>query len=185
MMSRKLKDDFTLSDEVDERGNSRRVSTYIGPVFDLDIDQRRLNQLKVLAAFLYIGGLASHLAAGFLPHSASYQWYVSIPYAVAFLPIGLLGFALLRLPRETHNLGRYQTEASFTRGRLYTLFAAGLAFFSAAGLALYLLLNRKPFASQSDFLYLLLEIFVLIMFFSLSARLNQVRISTQVDNNAN
>lgn len=184
-MSKKFKDDFTLTTEVDERGNSRRVSTYIGPVFDLDIDQASLNRLKVLAAFLYIGGLASHLAAGFLPHSASYQWYVSIPYALAYLPIGLLGFALLRLPKETQNLGRYQTETSFTRGRIMALLALGLSIFSAAGMALFMLLSKKSLAAQPDYQYLLLEIITSVMFLCLFTKLNQVRISTRVDNNAN
>ena len=184
-MSKKFKDDFTLTTEVDERGKSRQVSTYIGSVFDLDMDLAGLNRFKILAVFLYIGGLASHLAAGFLPHSATNHWYVSMPYTLAYLPIGLLGFALLRLPRETQNLKRYQTEASFTRGRLYALFALGLFFLSAAGLILFLLLNTKPFASQPDYLYLMLETFALLMFFSLFTQLNRVRITTRVDNNAN
>lgn len=184
-MSKKFKDDFTLTTEVDERGNSRRVTTYIGPVFDLDIDQAGLNRLKVLAALLYMGGLASHLAAGFLPHSATNLWYVSIPYVMAYLPIGLLGFALLRLPKETQNLGRYQTEASFTRGRLYTLFAMGLFIFSAAGLALFKFISKSSFAAQPDYQYLLLEIIASAMFLCLLTKLNQVRISTRVDNNAN
>ncbi len=184
-MSRKFKDDFTLTTETDDQGHSRQVSTYIGAVSDLDLDKDGLGRLKVLAAFLYIGGLASHLAAGFLPHSASYQWYVSIPYALVYLPIGLLGFALLRLPKQTFNLMRYQTEASFTRGRLYALFALSLTVFSAAGLALFLLLTQKPLSTQANYGYLLLEIMSALMFLILFTKLNQVRIFTRVDNDAN
>jgi len=183
-MSKKFKDDFTLSTETDAQGRDRQVSTYIGPVFDLDIDQASLNRLKVLAAFLYIGGLVSHVAAGFLPHSASNLWFVSLPYALAYLPIGLLGFALLRLPKETHKLGRFQTEPSFTRGRIMALLAMGLSIFSAAGLVLFKLLSKNSFAAQPDYLYLLLEIFASSLLLSLFSKLNQVRISTRVDNSA-
>jgi len=184
-MSRKFKDDFTLTTEVDERGKSRQVSTYIGPIIDLDIDQAGLKRIKILAAFLYIGGLASHLAAGFLPHSATNLWYVSIPYALAFLPIGLLGFALLRLPWQAQNLMRYQTESSFTRGSQYAMVTMGLTIISAVGLALFILLTQKSFTLQANYGYLLLEITSALMFFNLFSNLNQVRISTRVDNNAN
>ncbi len=184
-MSKKFKDDFTLIDEVDERGKSRQVSTYIGQVFDLDIDQAGLNRFKILVVLLYILGLASHLAAGFLPHSATNLWYVSIPYTLAYLPVGLLGFALLRLPRETQNLKRYQTEASLIRGRLYAVISLGLSIISAAGLALFMFLTQKPLSTQPDFAYLLLEMMAALMFLILFTKLNQVRISTRVNNNAN
>jgi len=184
-MSKKFKDDFTLNTETDAQGRDRQVSTYIGPVFDLDIDRASLNRLKLLAAFLYIGGLASHLAAGFLPHSAINLWFVSLPYAVAYLPIGLLGFALFRLPRETQNLARYQTEASFTRGRIFATFALVLQIICAIGLTFFLLLTKRSLADRPNYLFLLLEIFASVMFFCLLTQLNQIRISKRVDNNAN
>jgi MFS family permease len=175
-MSKKFKDDFTLTTETDDQGHTRQVSTYIGSVFDLEINQASLNRLKVLATFLYVGGFASHVAAGFLQHSASYQWFVSIPYALAFLPIGLLGFALVRLPKETQNLRRYQTEASFTRGCTMAIFALGLIWLSAVGLALFVLLNGGSLTARPDYLYLFLEIFSSIMFLLLFTQLNRVKI---------
>jgi MFS family permease len=184
-MSNKLKDDFTLTTEVDEHGKSRQVSTYIGPIFDLDLDQMGLNRIKMLVVFLYIGGIASHLAAGFLAHSAANLWYVSIPYALAYLPIGLLGFALLRLPREVQNLKRYQTETSFTRGRQFAMIAMGFSTFSALGLAFFMLLTQKAFEAPVDYGYILLELISALMFFNLFTKLNQVRISTRIENKAN
>ncbi|HSN94767.1 MAG TPA: hypothetical protein VLR89_06860 [Anaerolineaceae bacterium] len=184
-MSKKFKDDFTLTTETDDQGHSRQVSTYIGSFFDLEIDQAGLSRLKVLAAFLYIGSLVSHVAAGFLPHSATNLWFVSLPYAVAYLPIGLLGFALLRLPRETQNLARYQTEGSFTRGRMFAAFALVLQIICTVGLAFFLLLTKGSLAAKPNYLFLLLEIFASVMCFGLLTQLNQIRISKRVDNNAN
>jgi|GEM_PF-2628696 len=183
-MSKKFKDDFSLKTETDDQGRTRQVSTYIGSVFDLEINQASLNRLKILAAFLYMGGFASHVAAGFLQHSASYQWFVSIPYTLAFLPIGLLGFALVRLPKETQNLARYQTEASFTRGRMMTLFILGLIWLNSAGLVLYMLFNGRSFTARPDYLYLFLEMFSSIMFLNLFSRLNRVRIQIRIAHNA-
>ena len=183
-MSKKFKDDFTLTTETDAQGRDRQVSTYIGQIFDLDIDKASLNRLKVLAAFLYIVGLASHLAAGFLPHAATNLWYVSLPYALAFLPIGLLGFALVRLPRETQDLKRYETESSFTRGKTMALLALGLILLSGLGLVLFLLFTGKSFTARSDYLYIFLEIFSTIMFLNLFNRLNRVRIHLKSTENS-
>ena len=182
-MSKKFKDDFTLTTETDEQGHSRQVSKYIGTISDLDMDKASLARLKVLATFFYIGGLASHLAAGFLPHSATNLWFVSMPYALAFLPIGLLGFALVRLPRETQNLKRYETEASFTRGRMMALFILVLLWLGAAGLALFLLFTGGTFTAQPNYLYLFLELFSSIMFLNLFTKLNQVRIKIRAEEN--
>ena len=184
-MSKKFKDDFTLTTETDDQGHDRLVSTYIGTISDLEIDKASLGRLKVLSAFLYIGGLASHVAAGFLPHSATNLWYVSIPYALAYLPIGLLGFALARLPKETQNLKRYETEASFTRGRMMTLFILVLLWLNAAGLTLFLLITGRTFTARPDYLYLFLEILSSIMFLNLFTKLNQGKIKTRADENIN
>jgi hypothetical protein len=183
-MSKKFKDDFTLTTEIDDRGRSRQVSTYVGALFDLEINQTSLDHLKIMAALLYIIGLASHVGAGFLQHSASFQWFVSLPYVLAFLPIGLLGFALVRLPKDTQNLKRYQTEASFMRGRIMAIFAIGLIWLNAVGLAVFVLVNGGSLTSRPDYLYLFLEIFSSIMFLILFKKLIQVKIQEKMDHNA-
>ncbi|MEA4812872.1 MAG: hypothetical protein VB108_09915 [Anaerolineaceae bacterium] len=177
----KYKEDYTLITRTDEKGHSKQSVQYNGPLFDLEMSPADLLGLKRLAALLFAGAAASHLGAGFLPHRASYQWYVSLPYAAAYLPIFFLGMALLRLPRQTRALERCQTDSSFNKGRSASLAAIVLLAVGLPGFLLHCFFISGPAFGLLEGIYLILETLSLLMLLGLFSKLNRVRIVKRVD----
>jgi len=128
---KKYADDYEIVIVEDEKGNEKKTTVYRGAYYEIDVDQQRLDQLRGLSRFLLLGTALLHVGAGFVANPGMYQFYISLPYVLSFLPLYFLAEGMLRIPKEKRPFRSDEVGLSFGRMQkaspfLFFLLAAGV-----------------------------------------------------------
>ncbi len=167
MSLKKYADDYEIIEALDEKGNQKTITVYRGPYFELRPDQADVAKFKRHSLLLLIGVTFLHLSAGFVNNSGMYQFYIALPYVIAFFPILYITRGIFRLPKQVHDLHRDTVELSFGRMKIssYALTTIlGIELLGEFGFILFLI-NKGQ--GLPDYLFLLLEIFALVGIFAM------------------
>ncbi len=115
--------DYRLLETVDERGRIRVESQYIGRYYVFAAGAEAVRREKRRLLGLCALGWAAFLAALLPVSTAMHTAYISIPFAFAALPLGMLTASLLELPTDgapmEHRLAD-RTENSLPPRALFT-----------------------------------------------------------------
>ena len=112
---KKYADDYEIVIVEDEKGNEKKTTVYRGAYYEIDVDQQRLDQLRGLSRFLLLGTALLHVGAGFVANPGMYQFYISLPYVLSFLPLYFLAEGMLRIPKEKRRFRSDEVGLSFGR----------------------------------------------------------------------
>lgn len=173
---KKYADDYEIVIVEDEKGNEKKTAVYRGQYFEIDVDQGRLDQLRGFNRLLLLGTALLHIGAGFVANPGMYQFYISLPYVLAFLPLYLTAEGILRMPKEKRPFRSDEVGLSFGRVQkaspfLFFLLAAGVV-----GTLIFIIgFAAEPF--PKEWLYLLIETGALVCVFLILQAQKRIQVS--------
>lgn len=141
MLSGKYSKDYTLREELDERGRLRTVADYVGDYYRyvLPRDRRGLPLAAALVALCAVALLVPLLAVA----PVLRVWYVMIPLALAIAPVALLAQWCIRLLTLGEKL-THERRDQIERLAPWSFLAALLAAVSLAGQIVYAATGQGP-----------------------------------------
>jgi len=155
---KKYSEDYDIDIVVDDKGRSKDIAVYIGDYYDVSLDEagvprfRKINlALLVLIAFWHLGG-------GFIGNPGMYQFYVALPYVVAFFPIVYLASGIINLPREKRNYKRDEIGLSFDRIKTMSIISMAILGVGVLGEIVFIAFFASTPDRILEFLYLSLEL---------------------------
>lgn len=159
---RKFSEDYEIIVNQNENGKETKTVRYKGKYYEVLLDEAgiirfRKNSLLLLAAIIIL-----HITSGFLGNQGMYQFYVALPYVLAFFPLIYLSAGLLRLPKEKRNYQRDEIEFSYYRIKTASIFLAILLGIEVIGEIAFLLFANATQSYEMDFSFLLIEILIFI-----------------------
>ena len=112
---KKYKDDYEIVFTMDENGRETSEAVYRGKYFEVSLDEDGLLQFRRQAFLLLAVIVVLHFLGGFVDNQGMYQFFVSLPYVIGFLPMFYFGEGVFRLPKEKRKYRREEVERSFDR----------------------------------------------------------------------
>ncbi len=155
---KKYSEDYDIDIVTDDKGRTKDVAVYKGDYYDVSLDEagvprfRKINlALLVLIAFWHLGG-------GFIGNPGMYQFYVALPYVVAFFPIVYLAAGIINLPREKRNYKRDEIGLSFNRIKTMSIISMAILGVGVLGEIVFIAFVASTPDRILEFLYLSLEL---------------------------
>lgn len=118
---RKYSKDYKIVVTEDKKGREKKTAVYQGKYYEINVEERRLKALKIFCLILSALVILIHIGSGFVANPGMYQFYVSIPYVFAFLPLYFLASGVLRLPTRRRKFRRDEIDLSFKRTDTWAL----------------------------------------------------------------
>jgi len=87
MAAKKYADDYENVITTDEKGQERKKAVYRGEYYEVALDARQIKTFRNQSLALAIAILILHVVGGFIGNLGMYEFYVSLPYVFAFLPL--------------------------------------------------------------------------------------------------
>lgn len=178
---RKHADDYETVYTIDEKGNEKSTAVYRGIFFEIDQDKDDIIRFRRNCFILLAVIVAVHISGGFVANLGMYQFYIGLPYVLAFFPMLYLAMGIFRLPREKRLFRRDEIDLSF--GRIKTTNLILLLFFAAGviGELVFLLLMADGKQIGLETLYLAIEILAVTLSFILLRSQKQIQIKPAVN----
>jgi len=179
MMFKRYADDYENIDEVDETGRERRRTVYRGKYFEVDFSEEELVRFKRISVAALIVLWLNHVAGGFVANKGMYQFYIALPYVVAFFPLVYMAASVLRLPTEKRLYRRDEIGLSFEKARKSGTFALILFILGAVGEIAFMVFFAERATFSLEILYLTTALISTAASFFIVRRFKAVRIHEQ------
>lgn len=150
-------DDYETVVTSDEQGHEKKIAVYRGNYFEVALDEEgiihfRRNCFVLLAAIVVL-----QISGGFVGNQGMYQFYVAIPYVLAFFPLLYMAAGVLRLPKEKRKYRRDEIGLSFNRMKTASIVLMVFLGIGVLGEIMFLLFVSVKDQSVLEYLYLALE----------------------------
>lgn len=156
---RKYAEDYEIGIELDKKGREKKVALYVGQFFDVSLDEPQLKRFRLVSMLLLGLVITAQVAGGFVGNLGMYAFFISLPYACAFLPIYFLIMSVFRLPSEKRDFRREEVELSFKRLKTHSIVLLILAALGVIGEAVFLIWFINGVYSR-EWIYLGLEVLI-------------------------
>ena len=167
----KLQDEYEIEVSTDKNGRERNTAVYRGEFFTINLDKTeflRFRQTSV--AYLSIITVL-HVLAGFINNQGMRQFYVSLPYTIAFFPLLYLGMGIFHLPKTKLKFQSDEVRLSFDRMKTASISLLALLGVGIIGELVYLIGFSLPGKRNTEFLFFILEFLpFLLTYFLLRSR---------------
>ena len=158
MVKKRYPDDYETVVTADEEGRERKKAVYRGDYFEFTLDQDGLLNFR-RKCFLLLAAIAGlHFASGFVNSQGMYQFYVALPYVLAFFPLMYMAAGIFRLPKEKRQYRRDEIGLSFERVKTTShvlLFLLGIGILGEIAFLLFLSIQDQR---TMEYLYLALQL---------------------------
>jgi len=114
MAAKKYADDYENVTATDIKGRERKEAVYRGEYYTVNLDAEEIKPFQRKSLIITAGILILHLLGGFIGNRGMYQFYVSLPYVFAFLPLYFMFSGALRIPKEKRRYHRDETSTSYS-----------------------------------------------------------------------
>ncbi len=155
---RKYTDDYENVVTEDEKGREKTTAVYRGVYFEILLDEEELRKVKRNTLLLLAGVCILHVMAGFVGNPGMYQYYISLPYVLAFFPLLYLALGLFLLPRGKRKYRRDEIGHSYYRARTSSLVLLIFVSIAVLGTIGFTLFSAEAEKRLLEYLYLSYEI---------------------------
>jgi hypothetical protein len=155
---RKYADDYEIEITEDAKGREKKVAVYRGAYYEIAANEKQIKTFRLLSILLTLVTAALHIAGGFVANQGMYQFYVALPYVIAFLPLYFLAAGVFRLPNQKRLLRRDEYGLSFERMKKASISLLVLLLVGVLGEIVFLIFFAAGDYSR-EIIYLFLEIF--------------------------
>lgn len=154
---KKYRDDYETIVVTDEHGREKEETVYRGAYFTVSSDGPSIVQFKRYSLLLLVVFIILHIGGGFLNNRGMYQFYVALPYAIAFFPLIYLTEAVLRLPKEKQFYRHDEVGRSFDRLKTSNTILLALLIVGVLGEVVFLLFFSNGAQLAQELLFLMFE----------------------------
>jgi hypothetical protein len=117
-----------------------------------------------------------HVGGGFVGNQGMYQFYVALPYVLAFLPLMYMAMSILRLPKEKRRYRRDEIGLSFDRMKTTSILLMILLVAGVLGEIAFLLFMSDGSQNMLEYFYLALETFAVVAVYFLTSLQRQIQV---------
>jgi hypothetical protein len=158
MVGRRFIKDYELSSSVDENGREKRSLVYLGDYYSVSFKRGSLKSYRILSFTLLAIIIVFHLGSGFINSNGMRQFYILLPYVLAFLPLYYMAAGIIALPKATRTYRRDEMVLSFERIRSASRVLAIIFAGEVIGALIFLIFGARSTAIQRELAFLLLSI---------------------------
>lgn len=155
---KKYINDYKTILSVNEKGEQIRTYEYQGDYFKLPFSNAQMQKIKLNFLLTLAGIILAHIAGGVMNNSGMRQFYVAIPYVLAFLPIFNLVRSGIRLPVEERKYRREEIGVTYERFDNHSLTLLVFLGICLVGEVVFLLFFSQGGATASEFYFLAAEL---------------------------
>jgi hypothetical protein len=176
MPTKRYSDDYETVITIDEKGNEKKTAVYRGEYFEFDLDENGIFDFRKKCFLLLAAITLLHVGGGFVGNQGMYQFYVALPYVLAFLPLMYMAMSILRLPKTKRRYRRDEIGLSFDRMKTTSILHMILLVAGILGEIAFLLFMSDGSQNMLEYLYLALITFASVAVYSLNRLQGQIRI---------
>jgi len=174
---RKFTEDYEIVVKEDENGKEIKTVVYIGKYYELLLDEAAIHRYRKNCLMLLIAITILHITSGFLGNQGMNQFYVALPYVIAFFALTYSFAGVFRLPKEKRNYQHDEVELSYTRIKTASVFLVVLLGIEVLGEIVFLLFAGAVQSFEQEFSFLLIEILLFIGSYLLVYLQKQIQIN--------
>lgn len=163
MGMKKYLDDYKTILSVNDKGEQVRTYEYEGDYFRLPFNSAQMQKFKIIYLFLLAGIIILHIAAGFVNNDGMRRFFVSIPYALTFLPFFNLLRSGIRLPVDERSYRREEIGVTYERFNNHSLFLLIILAVCLAGEVVFLLFFSNGMPASDEIVFLAAELAALAL----------------------
>lgn len=160
-MKRNL-EDYETTLVTDEKGHQTLTTTYRGDYFEISLEKDQLGRFKNTCLLLVVVSMFLHIGGGFVANPGMYQFYVAIPYVLAFLPLFHMVLGTCYLPGEKRKYRRGEIRDSFERIRVASITFVILSAIGVLSETTFILFPPVKVQMGLDLIYIILELLAII-----------------------
>jgi len=157
MAAKKYADDYENVITTDEKGQERKKAVYRGEYYEVALDARQIKTFRNQSLALAIAILILHVVGGFIGNLGMYEFYVSLPYVFAFLPLYFIFSGALRIPKEQRKYHRDEIGLSYNHMKNAGTALVILLLIVVVGEGVFMLLTEQTLEGGMEYLFLSLE----------------------------
>lgn len=173
---RKYTEDYEIVVNQDENGKETKTVVYKGKYFELLLDEAGISRFKKNCFLLLAAIIVLHITSGFLGNQGMYQFYIALPYVIAFFALTFLSAGLFRLPKEKRPYKRDEIELSYYRIKTASILLAVLLGIEVLGEIAFLLFTGTIRSYEQELSFLFIEILIFIGSYLLITLQKQIQI---------
>ena len=165
----------------DDKGYEKQIAVYHGDYFELALDKEGIVHFRRYCVLLLAAIVVMHISGGFVGNRGMYQFYIALPYVIAFFPLLYLAAGILRLPKEKRKYRREEIGLSFDRMKTASIILMIFLGIGVLGEITFLLFVLVGDQSVLEFLYLSLEALAAAAVYFLISLQRHIHIQTCID----
>ena len=150
--------DYETVTTTDEKGDEKEIVVYRGAYFEFALDEEGIAHFRRNSFLLLAVILVLHTSGGFVNNRGMFQFYVALPYVLAFFPLLYMAMGILRLPKEKRKFRRDEIGLSFNRMKTSSILLLIFIGTGILGEIVFLLFVSTGSQRALEFLYLGLEV---------------------------
>ena len=112
---RKYVADFTIREEINDRGRVVRTAVYQGPLFAYVLDHGARRRYAIWFSILMLAEWALFITSLLFPLDTMGQFYIMVPYGVRFLPLFFMSMSAFSFLTAKEPLKREQNDGLYLR----------------------------------------------------------------------
>jgi uncharacterized membrane protein len=150
-------DDYETLVTKDEKGHEKKIAVYRGNYFEFALDVEGIVHFRRYCVLLLAAIVVLHISGGFVGNRGMYQFYVALPYVIAFVPLLFMTAGVLRLPKKKRKYRREEIGLSFDRMKTASIILMISLGIGVLGEITFLLFGSVGGQGVLEYLYLTLE----------------------------
>jgi len=178
MAMKRYADDYETVVTKDEKGHEKKMAVYRGDYFEFALDKEGIVHFRRYCVLLLAATVVIHISGGFVGNLGMYQFYVALPYVIAFFPLLYLAAGVLRLPKKKPKYRREEIGLSFDRMKTASTILLILLGIGVLGEITFLLFVSVGDQSLLEYLYLALEALAAAAVYFLISLQSQILVRT-------
>jgi hypothetical protein len=176
VVMKRYTDDYETVYSKDEKGNEKKIAVYHGKYFVLSLDERGILQFRRNCFLILAAIVILQISGGFVANPGMYQFYVALPYVLAFFPLLFMAVGIFRLPKEKRKFHRDEMELSFNRLKTSSIILIILLGTGVLGELAYLFFFSNGIRSVLETVYLMIEAFAIAAVYFIIALQRQIHV---------
>ncbi|MGV8026310.1 MAG: hypothetical protein AB2L18_07130 [Anaerolineaceae bacterium] len=169
-------DDYETVVTKDEEGHEKKIAVYRGDYFEVALDEEGIVHFRRNCFLLFAGIVFLQICGGFVGNRGMYQFYIAIPYVLAFFPLFYMAAGVLRLPKEKRKYRRDEIGLSFDRMKIASIVLMTFLGIGVLGEITFILFVSVRDKGVLESIYLALEALAATAVYLLISLQKQIRV---------
>jgi hypothetical protein len=151
-------EDYVTVDSKDDHGRDSFTAVYKGDYFEIDLDEQGIILFRRRCMIVFCIIVLLHVSAGFLQNQGMYQYYIALPYVLAFFPMIYAAAGIFRLPKTKRKYRRDEIGLSLDRLKVASIILLIFLGIGVLGDLSFLLLSSRGETQSMEWVFLAFEV---------------------------